>query len=170
MTHFSLIGCQSGKSIRHMLPLIPARLLLLTELAQAFLSVHAQRLSNEVIPQAVQLSLTVHASYLAAISDGLTVRTICSALTREQRWNGQTLSRSTRDSRLFVLKAQEVTLAHPALSWHLLDTLGEISSKVEHSMNSSTFHVLTSQKIIHAAALPLPVRSFGQYPARQKTA
>ncbi len=164
MTHFSLTGCQSGKSTRHMPPLIRDASLLMTAEVHQFLSVIAPRAYREATLLAVQLRVTVAVSYLAAISDGLTVRTTFSILTPCARWNGQMLPRSSRDSRLFSFTIHETTQHHPRLSWHLLDTLSDISSKSAHGMNSSIFHVLTSQKTIDAEALPLQGRSFGQYP------
>lgn len=163
--HFSVIGCRSGKSIRHMPPLIREASSLMTAGAHQFLSVIAPRAYMEATLLAVQLKVTAVVSYLAAISDGLTVRTTFSILTPCGRWNGQTLPRSSRDSRLFSFTINEVTQHHPKLRWHLLDTLTEISSKIVHGMNTSTYHVLTSQKTIDAVPLLLPVRSFGQYPA-----
>lgn len=156
---FSLIGCPSGKSIQAMLPRIPALLLPLTELQTQFLRVHAPQGFRVAIQQAVELKVTVRVSFLTAISDGLTVRTTFSILTRSKHFNGQMLLRNSQDSRLFHLMIIETTLSHPSLSWHLLDTLNELSQRVEHHRNSSTFHVLTSHKTMHAEGLVLPVLS-----------
>lgn len=165
MTHYSLTGCRSGKSIRHMPLSIPAASSLMTEEAHQFLSAIAPRAYREAMLLAVQLRVTAHVSYLAAISDGLTVRTTFSILTPCKRWKGQTLLRISRDSRLFSFTNSEITQHHPKLNWLLLDTLTDLSSKIVHGLNTSTYHVLTSQKTIDAVPLRLPVRSFGQYPA-----
>lgn len=164
MTGFSVIGCQSGKSIRHMPPLIRDASLLMTAEVHQFLSVIAPRAYKEATLLAVQLKVTVHVSFCRAISDGLTVQTTFSILTPCARWNGQMLRRSSLDSHLFSFTILENVLSHPRLNWHLLDTLTELSSKIVHGRNSSTFHVLTSQKTLDAVRLPLPGRSFVQFP------
>jgi hypothetical protein len=136
----------------------------MTAEAHQFLSIIAPRGYKEATLLAVALKVTVVASFLAAISDGLTVLTTFSILTPCKRWNGRTLLRSSPDSPFFSFVINQTTQHYHQLSWHLLDTLAEISSKVEHGMNSSTFHVLTSQKIIDVAALQQPVRLFEQFP------
>src|SRR5665647_135833 len=165
MTHFSLIGCRSGKSIPRMLPLTRDASLLMTEEAQRFLSVIAPRAYREATLLAVALKVTVLALFYQAISEGLIVRTTFSILTPCKLWNGQILRPSSQDSRLFSFTNMETSQHHPLISSHLLDTLTNNSSKCVHGLNSSTFHVLTSQKIIHAEASPLLAQSFGQSPA-----
>jgi hypothetical protein len=162
MMGFFVTGCRSGKSSRHTLRSTQVLPELLTVEAQQFLSVIAPRAFPVASLLAVQLKVTVRVLFSRAISEGLIVKTTFSILTPTKHFKGQTLLRISSASHLFAYTITETTQHNPKISEHLISILSELSSKVEHDMNTSTFHVLTLQKIIHVETLQMPVLSFVQ--------
>jgi hypothetical protein len=159
---FSVVGCLSGKSSQRTALSTVARKSPLTARAQWFLSTFVPRAYKEAIAQNALSRVTSRLWWYPAILDGLTVEITFSTSTLASHYKGLTLLRTSRDSRLFVLKISQTVIIGGK---NLLELL-EISPKKKPFMNSSIYRVLTSHGTIHAEALHLHALLFGQLPER----
>ena len=173
LADFSLIGCRSGKSTPNMLHSTQAQSSPLTAQEVQFFTKLEPLAFREVTKQAALSRVTVELWSHQAISDALTVRTTFLTLTRMKHYRGVTLARHSLDSPYFRLAFNCTSICAGRFSMttdgeilftgQVLAELLQITNNFQRKSNILTFPVLTSQRIIRAEALPLPVPSFAQY-------
>ena len=160
MTHFSLTGCQSGKSIQITPPLTLGQLSHMTARVRRCLLAVAPRGFAEATKQAALLKVMAELWSRPGISDGLIVRTTFSTLTRQSHYNGRIRLQPLPDSPFFKLTLTETA----EVGGVLLAELWEVSEQRLCHPGGSIYRVWTSQRTIAAEALPLQGQSFGQFP------
>jgi hypothetical protein len=162
MTHYSLTGCRSGKSIQSMRPSTREVLSRLTGPALQFLNDAVPRALQAVSLQAALLKVTVNLLWRQETSDGLTAKIIFSTLALSRHLPGLTVPPHSPIFQGSKLVISEWTILQ-GQQLRILDSIARQREFSEKKLNLSIYHVLTSQEIISAEALPQLDQSYVQY-------